>query len=336
MKSKEPITDNQQPITNSYHSYKFVIRSFLLFVIFSFQSRHSFAQQQPQYGEYMFNQFALNPAYAGSRNVLQTSIHWRSQWDDMFPDAPKTSLLSVNGPIKNNKMALGVQLITDEIGPKSSVGALLTYAYRVKFNKSSLAAGLRLGGYQYTFNFNKINYQVQEPIWANAGSNNLQQTVPTADVGVFYNTSDMYVGLSFNQLIGGNALTYFDATGKLVTFSKMKPHMYLASGKAFKLAHDLVLNPSIVVKKVAGAPMNFDLDVNILIDEHIWIGTVIREGYGIGVLAQVLINRHCKVGFSRDRGVKWMGGFAAARSNEFLLQYDFSTKHSKSVSPKYL
>lgn len=296
----------------------------------------TYAQQQPQYGQYMFNQFALNPAYAGSRNVLQTSIHWRNQWDGQFPGAPQTSMLSINSPLKNNKMALGGQLVSDKIGPKSSVGALFTYAYRVRFNKSSLSAGLRLGFYQYTFNLNQVSYQVDEPTWFGVNAADYQKVIPAADAGLFYNTSNAYVGLSFNQLIGGGALTYFDANNNTVTLSRMRPHVYLTSGKAFKLDNNLILNPSVIIKKAAGAPISIDLNINVLIEERIWIGTIVKQGYGIGMLAQVLINRHFKVAYARDRGIEWMGGFSSARSNEFLLQYDFSVKSAKSVSPKYL
>ncbi len=284
----------------------------------------------------MFNQFALNPAYAGSRDIIQTSIHRRSQWDGVFPDPPKTFLFSINSPLKSNKMALGLQIIKDQIGPKTSSGALLTYAYRIRFNKSSLAAGMRFGFYQYIFNFREISYQVEEPIWMGVNADNTRKTLPAADAGIFYNTSDMYVGLSFNQLIGGNAVTYFNAAGNTITFSKMKPHVYLTCGKAFKIEKGLVLNPSFVLKKAEGAPLNIDLDFDILIDERIWVGALYRQGYGLGILAQVVINRHFKVGFSVDKGISWMGGYGAARSNEFLIQYDFATKNSRSVSPKYL
>lgn len=310
-------------------SAKKYIYFFFLIVVSS-----SYAQQQPQYGQYMFNQFALNAASAGSRNLLQTSIHYRNQWDGMFPGAPKTVLLGVNSPIRSNQMALGFQLISDQVGPKSSFGMMGTYAYRVRFYKSSLSAGIRLGFFQYTFNFNQIDYKDTEPLWQ--GFSNYQKTLPAADAGLFYNTSDMYIGLSFNQLIGGNAYTYTDTAGSNITLSKVKPHLFLTGGKAFKLHNGLILNPSIVIKYVNGAPINVDVDCNVLIEERIWLGTIVRTGYGFGILAQVMVNKHFKVGFSRDRGVSWMGGFYAARSNEFLLQFDLPVKSTKSVSPKYL
>ncbi|MFM2225621.1 MAG: hypothetical protein RJA07_1823, partial [Bacteroidota bacterium] len=49
----------------------------------------SYAQQDPQYTMYMFNQLAINPGYAGSRECLSTTVHYRNQWVGI-DGSPKT------------------------------------------------------------------------------------------------------------------------------------------------------------------------------------------------------------------------------------------------------
>ncbi|WP_151675485.1 type IX secretion system membrane protein PorP/SprF, partial [Patiriisocius marinus] len=40
----------------------------------------SFAQQDAQYTQYMYNTLSINPAYAGSRDVLSVLGLYRNQW----------------------------------------------------------------------------------------------------------------------------------------------------------------------------------------------------------------------------------------------------------------
>ena len=49
------------------------------------------AQQDKMYSQYMFNMMALNPAYAGSRDVLSATGLYRNQWVNV-DGAPKTDV----------------------------------------------------------------------------------------------------------------------------------------------------------------------------------------------------------------------------------------------------
>lgn len=51
----------------------------------------AFAQQDPNFTQYMYNTMSINPAYAGSRDVLSATILHRSQWLG-FDDGPKLKL----------------------------------------------------------------------------------------------------------------------------------------------------------------------------------------------------------------------------------------------------
>ena len=64
----------------------------------------------------MFNQFTINPAYAGSRDALSSVLLYRSQWTGL-EDAPKTVNVSAHSPFHRKNMALGVNFMMDELGP---------------------------------------------------------------------------------------------------------------------------------------------------------------------------------------------------------------------------
>src|SRR3990172_1419415 len=103
----------------------------------------SFAQQDGQYSQYMFNHLAINPAYAGTREALNIAVLHRNQWVHIDDGAPSTSALTIQGPIKNKKIGLGVEFINDNIGPKNVFCALSSYSYRLQLSNGYLSMGLR-------------------------------------------------------------------------------------------------------------------------------------------------------------------------------------------------
>ena len=309
----------------------FTVILFLLFSVFAF------SQQTPQYGQYMFDQFAVNPAYAGSKRVTSFLMHYRDQWWNSVEGAPKTFLTSFHTPLKRNKIAIGFQLANDRIGPKSSTGALGTYVYRIRFGKKSLAAGLRVGIFQYVFNVDQIKYFQTEPVWG--GNAVYKKTVPTCDFGVYYNTQSWYVGASILQLAGGNLLQYSYSSalaGNVLSKSHADPHAYIIAGKSFQINENLIFNPSVLLKGAKNVPGSLDINLNFMLEEKIWLGLSMRSGYGYGFLVQVLATDKIKIGYMFDRKISAFGGFPGKMSNELLLQFDFSKKRSRMVSPKYL
>src|SRR5687768_8716359 len=123
------------------------IHCFLCLVFPSFWKESGmdcYAQQDPQYSQYMFNPLALNPAYAGSREVIATSLLYRRQWTGI-DGAPSTGTLSIQGPLQKNKAGFGAEIISDKLGPKNISAFLFSYAYRIPVFRGKLSFGLRLG-----------------------------------------------------------------------------------------------------------------------------------------------------------------------------------------------
>ena len=74
------------------------INSILVFVIALVALHKAQAQQDPQYTQYMYNTINVNPAYAGSRDVMSIFGIYRAQWVGL-DGAPVTSTASLNAPI---------------------------------------------------------------------------------------------------------------------------------------------------------------------------------------------------------------------------------------------
>jgi type IX secretion system PorP/SprF family membrane protein len=87
----------------------------LSIVILILGTSFAFAQQLPQFTQYMFNTISINPAYAGSRETFSAVGLHRSQWVGL-EGGPETQTLSVHTPLRNEKIGLGLSFINDKLG----------------------------------------------------------------------------------------------------------------------------------------------------------------------------------------------------------------------------
>ncbi len=68
----------------------------LLIFLFAIIWQSSQAQQMPQYSQYMFNDFCINPAVAGTKSSQPIMAMIRNQWVGL-DDAPITQTISFHG-----------------------------------------------------------------------------------------------------------------------------------------------------------------------------------------------------------------------------------------------
>ena len=65
------------------------------------------SQQDAMFTFYMFNHQAVNPAYVGSRQIINATMLNRSQWTG-FTGAPWSHTISLNAPLINESLGLGL------------------------------------------------------------------------------------------------------------------------------------------------------------------------------------------------------------------------------------
>src|SRR5690625_7865929 len=87
---------------------------YLIFIVFLSLPSTLFAQQEPQYTQYMYNTQIINPAYSGNRKMLSFGLLYRTQWVGI-EGAPKTVTFTINSQIgKRRKMGHGLSVIQYE------------------------------------------------------------------------------------------------------------------------------------------------------------------------------------------------------------------------------
>src|SRR3989304_6238820 len=121
------------------------------------------SQQNALYSQYMFNPFALNPAYAGSRQSTSAVLLYRNQWAGI-DGAPVSKTFSIHTPMKGRRVALGFNVISDKIGPTNNIGAFGTYAYHLPLSAGNLSMALRAGFYRFQMNGELLDFKSKKDI----------------------------------------------------------------------------------------------------------------------------------------------------------------------------
>lgn len=297
------------------------------FLIFSLISCLGYAQQDPQYSQYMFNPLILNPAYAGSREVISTVLLYRNQWVNV-DGAPKTMTASINSPLKNKKLGLGIQAVSDKIGPSALNQYMGSFAYRVKLGRGKLSFGLRAGIYDYRYDWSKIDYKDKADVY----NSNTQTrfTKPNFDFGMYYFNTSFYAGLSASHLNWSKQ----EKIEKLTDFSpRSKLHLIANAGKAFELNKMITFRPSLVVRYTEHAPVNADLNLSFLLDEKLWIGLGLRSNKEVVLNLEYNVSKLLRIGYSYDISNE-LTQLGNKGTHEFFVGFDIDFFKSKTISPR--
>jgi type IX secretion system PorP/SprF family membrane protein len=291
----------------------------------------SFAQQDPMYSQYMFNTLAINPAYAGSRDVLSVTSLFRKQWVG-FDGAPNSQTLTADMPIRDKSIGLGLQVYNDKLGVTNNTGIYGSYAYRIRFVKGTLAFGLQGGFSQFRADLTSVQLDKNSG-QDEAFAQNLNVFLPNVGTGVYYNTDRFYVGLSVPHLIN-NKLDKYDRVDFVSNRAVQSRHVFASAGYVFDISPTLKLKPSVLVKMVNGAPLNVDANTNLWIHEKIAFGLSYRTGDSMLGMFEVQLNNQFRLGYAYDWTISGLQRYNSG-SHELMLRYEFSFEKDKYISPRF-
>lgn len=287
------------------------------------------AQQSAYYTQYIFNGLVINPAYAGSKGVLNVSGMYRSQWSGL-EGAPTTQTIALDGAVMNQKIGLGLQVMNDALGVQGQKSALASAAVRINVGGTArLALGLAGGMSQYYHNGSKINLIDPEQDQTIPLSNE-RTLLPDTKAGIFFHTERFFLGLSaFNLIPFKNKFAYTPVR-----------HFFLTSGYVFRLNDMLKFKPSFLLKEDFKSPTNLDLNAFLLIGDRVWIGGTYRKAFQVfspenykdqdlntnnawALMTELYLTPKIKIGYSHDMTLNSLQGYA---THEFSLGFYFFKK----------
>ena len=287
------------------------------------------AQQDPMYTQYMENIEILNPAYAGSKDVLSMMAVSRNQWVSM-PGAPDTRSLSINSPINRSNMGLGLSILSDKIGVIKQNGLYADYSYKLNFsNGRVLALGLK-GGINF-YQAGLADLQTNDPNDPVFAQDINRSFLPNLGVGAFFSSNRYYLGLSAPKLIENKISANGFSTQNV---SRERIHLFFMAGYVFDVNRIVKFKPSIMARFVANSPVSFDLNSTFMFYDRLWVGAMYRLGDSFGGLFQLKVTNQIKIGYSYDLSINQLGAYNGG-THEIMVTYDFNLGQGKIRSPRY-
>lgn len=285
------------------------LRGYLSCLFFVIIVLPSIAQQRPQYTQYIFNNYLLNPALSGIENYTDVKIGHRAQWLGI-ENAPKTSFFSAHwslggeylwknplslpekgdDPMSRSYMqnytsspahhGMGVIAVSDKAGPISRFDAGLTYAYHLQMSSTyNLSVGVYAGVSRIALDMSAIKLETEtDPALGNALAS---QFKPDVALGLWYYGARFFAGASIQQILPMKLAFTNNAnyeTGKTV------PHFFVIWGYRSFIDEDISATPSVMLRKVENLPFTFDVNLKLDYKDKIWLGGSYRKSDSFSAL----------------------------------------------------
>ena len=285
-----------------------------------------FAQQDAQYTQYMYNTTNVNPAYAGSRGVMSIFALHRTQWVGL-DGAPVTNSFSINTPLNNSSLGLGVSVVNDRIGPtvENAISADLSYTLQTS-ETLKLSFGVKATANLFNLDVNQLNPADQNDPSLQNLDNKLN---PNFGAGVYLHSDKFYLGLSVPNFLEDTK--YSDNS---VSVFKERMNFYANGGYVFDISSSVKFKPAFLSKVVTGSPLQVDVSGNFLFFEKLTLGAAYRWDAAVSAMAGFQISDGLYIGYGYDLDTTKLKNYNSG-SHEVFLRFELFKRYSKMVTPRF-
>lgn len=301
-------------------NFKLIIISCLLLT-----SSFSFAQQDPQFTQYMYNTLTVNSAYAGNRGHLAiTGIH-RSQWIGI-DGAPESQSLSFDSPIGKN-VGLGISIVNDKLGPSHETYFDTNFSYSIRTSETHrLSFGVKGGARLFDIDWTRGRRQTSSD---NLFQENISRILPTIGAGLYYHGEKSYLGVSVPNFFTDQ---HYDDIQQAVAAERL--HIFVIGGLITDLSESIKFKPAFLFKHVSGAPVIVDLSANFMFNEKLRLGASYRWDDSFSGLVGFQISPKLLIGYAYDYTNTELQKVTSG-SHEIMLRFELISKTAKLKSPRF-
>ncbi len=296
-----------------------------LIIFFSLIAGVSFSQQIPQYSQWFWNLFAINPAYAGLKPCLEIKTIYRTQWANL-EGSPNSGVLTFSTPIYTQRKKMltprqgcGFKFESEKIGPFSMNRFNLSYAGHFNFTpETRLSIGISAGFKQWVFDKDKTTTLVPDPVLQESNS----FISPDASLGLWWNGENYFISASFNEL----ARSKWDDIG---TDSRFRMHTFFKAGYRKAINDQFTFLPFVLMRIPPKGPVSMDLNLVIDYKNKLGFGLGLRNGDAVNALVLFKFRENFNIGYSFDYSISRLAKNQYF-THEFSLTY--GTCKNKSTS----
>ncbi|MFY0687329.1 MAG: PorP/SprF family type IX secretion system membrane protein [Cyclobacteriaceae bacterium] len=287
-------------------------------------SLSAFGQQRPITSTYAYNGLLLNPAYAGSLNVLSVIGVYRKQWINV-EGAPQLSAISAHSSFMSNRIGAGFYLTDDKVGVTNDIALYGSYAYKIKTKIGILAMGIQGGFNQRKSDFTdgSIILLNDDPLLSGIRSN----FSPNFGTGVYFANPVFYAGASIPYLVENK--TTKDLADLIPTsdeISNESRYYYVTSGLILRLSDAIKISPSVLLRLQEQARVEWDFAGHLIFDEIAYIGINVRNTADVTLFGQVIMNENLRIGYAYDATTNGLKD-GSAGSHEIMVNYRIKLKN---------
>lgn len=298
-----------------------------VFLILVLMTLSGFAQQDAQYTHYMYNTTTINPAYAGSRGVTSIFGMHRAQWIGI-DGAPVTNSASINSPIENSNLGIGLSFVNDQIGASDETTISSDISYTIQALESyKLSFGIKATAHLMNVDFTKLNrYDLNDPQFQNNIDNNIS---PNIGAGVYFHSDKLYLGFSVPNFLETN---YFNDNSSVIVKERM--HYYFIGGYVFDLGSSIQFKPAFLSKIIAGAPLQLDLSGNFLFNDRFVLGLAWRWDAAMSAMAGFQLTDGLFIGYGYDLETTKLANYNSG-SHEIFIRFELFKRQNKIITPRF-
>jgi len=283
------------------------------------------AQKELIMTQYIHNQFAINSAFAGSRETLSAFALYRMQWNGI-PNAPNTQYLSLHAPLKNDRIAIGANFFNEKISIVHNTGFSLAYAHRVRINQNSrIAISLKTGLLSSKSDWSDLKLTDKDDL---AFIENETFISPILGMGIAWYGDNFFAGFSIPDLFYSGSFNYQDPSINLA-----ETNYIITTGYIYNINPQLSVQPSTLIRYNTNKTLLLDISANLLIQNMIWAGMTYRNNKEIIMMAGWQASSQLRVAYSFDYPMGDLNTLNSG-SHELSLQYDFGYKIN-TVNPRF-
>jgi len=238
-------------------------------------------QDRGLYTQYYMNWELVNPAFTGTDGEHEILFNYRNRWAG-FPGNPKMISVAYDGLI-TDRVGLGAQLHTENIGALNRLRLQLQYAYHFGNEDLDMSIGLTTEYHQYSLDSDVLTsdfYDADDPIIM-AAADNVSFFDMTLGVHGTYR-DDLSFGVALPSLIRTRisdiAIEDFDDT---LEESPLDYYFVYAAYRLDMTNGDYYLEPSLAVKKVRRIDTTIDFNLKAgFLDDRLIGGLSYSTGAG--------------------------------------------------------
>lgn len=302
-----------------------------LIILLGFFAISSYAQQDAQFTQYMYNTININPAYAGSRGVLSVFGLHRTQWVGL-DGAPTTNTFSINTPINNSNFGLGLSVINDRIGPSDENTISADVSYSIKTSENfKLSFGVKGTANLLNIDFTKVSkYNPYDNL---AQFNVDNKFSPNVGAGIYYHSNKTYVGFSVPNFLETEHYNK-SSTSPSNTVASERMHYHFIAGHVFDINETIKFKPAILTKLVQGTPLQVDASANFLFNEKFVLGAAYRWDAAASLMAGFQVSKSWFIGYGYDMETTKLANYNSG-SHEIFLRFELFNNTENIVSPRF-